>query len=109
MPQPVRLLKVHKRTFLTIAQIIIIVHAIPVLLVRVRGFGVYILAAGTCARDIPGYDHYVNQFGDAVLTSRDSLLHRSGVPIMVGIVDIILGISWDGRRKSRAGSSSCST
>ena len=92
------LVKVHKRTFfLTIAQIIIIVSAILIILRASAsvGIGVYILVAGSShLRDIPGYDQYVKQFGDAVRQSgRIAVLHHRRVPILViGIVDLILGI-----------------
>jgi hypothetical protein len=96
MPQPV-VVKVHKRTFwLTIAQIIIIVKAILVLLLAAGSIaiGVYILAAGHDAlRNIPGYDNYANQFGNAFLNAAGALFFAFAVvPLIIGIVDIILGI-----------------
>jgi hypothetical protein len=96
MPQPV-VVKVHKRTFwLTIAQIIIIVKAILVLLLAAGSIaiGVYILAAGHDAlRNIPGYDNYANQFGTAFLNAAGALFFAFAVvPLIIGIVDIILGI-----------------
>ena len=96
MPQPV-VVKVHKRTFwLTIAQIIIIVKGILVLLLAAGSIavGVYILAAGHDAlRNIPGYDNYANQFGNAFLNAAGALFFAFAVvPLIIGIVDIILGI-----------------
>ncbi len=96
MPQPV-VVKVHKRTFwLTIAQIIIIVKAILVLLLAAASIaiGVYILAAGHDAlRNIPGYDNAANQFGNAFLNAAGALFFAFAVvPLIIGIVDIILGI-----------------
>src|SRR5580700_7285433 len=96
MPQPV-VVKVHKRTFwLTIAQIIIIVKAILVLLLAAGSIaiGVYILAAGHDAlRNIPGYDNYANQFGNAFVNAAGAIFFAFAiVPLIIGIVDLILGI-----------------
>lgn len=96
MPQPV-VVKVHKRTFwLTIAQIIIIVKAILVILLAAASvaIGVYILAAGHDAlRNIPGYDNYANQFGNAFVNAAGAIFFAFAiVPLIIGIVDLILGI-----------------
>ena len=96
MPQPV-VVKVHKRTFwLTIAQIIIIVKAILVILLAAASvaIGVYILAAGHDAlRNIPGYDNYANQFGNAFVNAAGAVFFVIAiVPLIIGIVDLILGI-----------------
>jgi hypothetical protein len=96
-PMAVAPVKVHKRTFfLTIAQFIIIVLAIARLLVGIAfvGFGVYILVAGSSKlAQLPGYDQYVTQFGDAVINLAATLFFIIGVPILViSIVDLVLGI-----------------
>ncbi len=96
MPQPV-VVKVHKRTFwLTIAQIIIIVKAILILLLAAGSvaIGVYILTAGHAAlHNIPGYDNYANQFGNAFVNAAGALFFAFAVvPLIIGIVDLILGI-----------------
>ncbi len=96
MPQPV-VVKVHKRTFwLTIAQIIIIVKAILIILLAAASvaIGVYILAAGHAAlHNIPGYDNYANQFGNAFVNAAGALFFAFAiVPLIIGIVDLILGI-----------------
>ena len=76
MPQPV-VVKVHKRTFwLTIAQIIIILKAILIILLAAASvaIGVYILTAGHAAlHNIPGYDNYANQFGNAFVNAAGAL------------------------------------
>jgi hypothetical protein len=89
--------KVHKRTFfLTIAQFIIIVLGLLRLLAGVAfiGFGVYILTAGSShLAQLPGYDQYITQFGNAVVNLAASLFFIIGVPFFViGLVDLILGI-----------------
>ena len=96
MPQPV-VVKVHKRTFwLTIAQIIIILKAILILLLAAGSIaiGVYILAAGHAAlHNIPGYDNYANQFGNSFVNAAGALFFAIAVvPLIIGIVDLILGI-----------------
>ena len=96
MPQPV-VVKVHKRTFwLTIAQIIIIVKAILIILLAAASvaIGVYILTAGHDAlHNIPGYDNYANQFGNAFVNAAGALFFAFAiVPLIIGIVDLILGI-----------------
>jgi hypothetical protein len=96
MPQPV-VVKVHKRTFwLTIAQIIIIVKAILIILLAAASvaIGVYILTAGHAAlHNIPGYDNYANQFGNAFVNAAGALFFAFAVvPLIIGIVDLILGI-----------------
>jgi hypothetical protein len=96
MPQPV-VVKVHKRTFwLTIAQIIIILKAILILLLAAGSvaIGVYILTAGHAAlHNIPGYDNYANQFGNAFVNAAGALFFAFAVvPLIIGIVDLILGI-----------------
>ena len=96
MPQPV-VVKVHKRTFwLTIAQIIIILKAIVILLLAAGSIaiGVYILAAGHAAlHNIPGYDNYATQFGNSFVNAAGALFFAIAVvPLIIGIVDLILGI-----------------
>jgi hypothetical protein len=96
MPQPV-VVKVHKRTFwLTIAQIIIILKAIFILLLAAGSIaiGVYILAAGHAAlHNIPGYDNYATQFGNSFVNAAGALFFAIAVvPLIIGIVDLILGI-----------------
>jgi hypothetical protein len=96
MPQPV-VVKVHKRTFwLTIAQIIIILKAILIILLAAASvaIGVYILAAGHAAlHNIPGYSNYQTQFGNSFVNAAGALfLAIAVVPLIVGIVDLILGI-----------------
>jgi hypothetical protein len=96
MPQPV-VVKVHKRTFwLTIAQIIIILKAILIILLAAASvaIGVYILTAGHAAlHNIPGYDNYANQFGNAFVNAAGALFFAFAVvPLVIGIVDLILGI-----------------
>jgi hypothetical protein len=96
MPQPV-VVKVHKRTFwLTIAQIIIILKAILILLLAAGSvaIGVYILSAGHAAlHNIPGYDNYANQFGNTFVNAAGALFFVVAVvPLIIGIVDLILGI-----------------
>ena len=96
MPQPV-VVKVHKRTFwLTIAQIIIILKAILILLLAAGSIaiGVYILAAGHAAlHNIPGYDNYATQFGNSFVNAAGALFFAFAVvPLIIGIVDLILGI-----------------
>jgi hypothetical protein len=96
MPQPV-VVKVHKRTFwLTIAQIIIILKAIVILLLAAGSIaiGVYILAAGHAAlHNIPGYDNYATQFGNSFVNAAGALFFAFAVvPLIIGIVDLILGI-----------------
>jgi len=96
MPQPV-VVKVHKRTFwLTIAQIIIIVKAILIILLAAASvaIGVYILAAGHAAlHNIPGYDNYATQFGNSFVNAAGALFFAFAiVPLVIGIVDLILGI-----------------
>src|SRR5580692_11415124 len=96
MPQPV-VVKVHKRTFwLTIAQIIIIVKAILVILLAAASvaIGVYILAAGHAAlHNIPGYDNYATQFGNSFVNAAGAIFFVVAVvPLIIGIVDLILGI-----------------
>jgi hypothetical protein len=96
MPQPV-VVKVHKRTFwLTIAQIIIILKAILIILLAAASvaIGVYILTAGHAAlHNIPGYDNYANQFGNAFVNAAGALFFAFAVvPLIIGIVDLILGI-----------------
>jgi hypothetical protein len=96
MPQPV-VVKVHKRTFwLTIAQIIIILKAILILLLAAGSIaiGVYILAAGHAAlHNIPGYDNYATQFGNSFVNAAGALFFAIAVvPLIIGIVDLILGI-----------------
>jgi hypothetical protein len=96
MPQPV-VVKVHKRTFwLTIAQIIIILKAILIILLAAASvaIGVYILTAGHDAlHNIPGYDNYANQFGNAFVNAAGALFFAFAVvPLIIGIVDLILGI-----------------
>ncbi len=96
MPQPV-VVKVHKRTFwLTIAQIIIILKAILILLLAAGSIaiGVYILAAGHAAlHNIPGYDNYATQFGNSFVNAAGALFFAVAVvPLIIGIVDLILGI-----------------
>jgi len=97
MPQPI-VVKVHKRTFwLTIAQIIIIVKAILIILLAAASvaIGVYILTAGHAAlHNIPGYDNYANQFGNAFVNAAGALFFAFAVvPLIIGIVDLILGIT----------------
>jgi len=97
MPQPI-VVKVHKRTFwLTIAQIIIIVKAILIILLSAASvaIGVYILTAGHAAlHNIPGYDNYANQFGNAFVNAAGALFFAFAVvPLIIGIVDLILGIT----------------
>jgi hypothetical protein len=97
MPQPV-VVKVHKRTFwLTIAQIIIIVKAILVILLAAASvaIGVYILSAGHAAlHNIPGYDNYATQFGNSFVNAAGALFFAVAiVPLIIGIVDLILGIT----------------
>ena len=96
MPQPV-VVKVHKRTFwLTIAQIIIILKAILIILLAAASvaIGVYILTAGHAAlHNIPGYNNYANQFGNAFVNAAGALFFAFAVvPLIIGIVDLILGI-----------------
>jgi hypothetical protein len=96
MPQPV-VVKVHKRTFwLTIAQIIIIVKAILIILLAAASvaIGVYILTAGHAAlHNIPGYDNYATQFGNSFVNAAGALFFAFAiVPLIIGIVDLILGI-----------------
>lgn len=96
MPQPV-VVKVHKRTFwLTIAQIIIILKAILIILLAAASvaIGVYILSAGHAAlHNIPGYNNYRAQFGDAFFNAAGALFFAIAVvPLVIGIVDLILGI-----------------
>jgi hypothetical protein len=96
LPQPV-VVKVHKRTFwLTIAQIIIIVKAILVILIAAGSvaIGVYILTAGHAAlHNIPGYDNYANQFGNSFVNAAGAVFFAIAVvPLIIGIVDLILGI-----------------
>ncbi len=96
MPQPI-VVKVHKRTFwLTIAQIIIILKAIFILLLAAGSIaiGVYILAAGHAAlHNIPGYDNYATQFGNSFVNAAGALFFAFAVvPLIIGIVDLILGI-----------------
>lgn len=96
MPQPV-VVKVHKRTFwLTIAQIIIILKAILIILLAAASvaIGVYILAAGHAAlHNIPGYSNYQTQFGNSFVNAAGALFFAIAiVPLIVGIVDLILGI-----------------
>jgi hypothetical protein len=96
MPQPV-VVKVHKRTFwLTIAQIIIILKAILIILLAAASvaLGVYILAAGHAALvNIPGYDNYRAQFGDAFFNAAGAVFFAIAiVPLIIGIVDLVLGI-----------------
>lgn len=96
LPQPV-VVKVHKRTFwLTIAQIIIILKAILILLLAAGSIaiGVYILAAGHAAlHNIPGYDNYATQFGNSFVNAAGALFFAIAVvPLIIGIVDLILGI-----------------
>jgi hypothetical protein len=96
MPQPV-IVKVHKRTFwLTIAQIIIILKAILIILLAAASvaIGVYILAAGHAAlQNIPGYANYANQFGNSFVNAAGALFFAFAiVPLVIGIVDLILGI-----------------
>jgi hypothetical protein len=96
LPQPV-VVKVHKRTFwLTIAQIIIILKAIFILLLGAGSIaiGVYILAAGHAAlHNIPGYDNYATQFGTSFVNAAGALFFAIAVvPLIIGIVDLILGI-----------------
>ena len=96
MPQPV-VVKVHKRTFwLTIAQIIIILKAILLILLAAASvaIGVYILTAGHAAlHNIPGYDSYATQFGNSFVNAAGALFFAFAiVPLIIGIVDLILGI-----------------
>ena len=96
MPQPV-VVKVHKRTFwLTIAQIIIILKAILIILLAAASvaIGVYILTAGHAAlHNIPGYDNYATQFGNSFVNAAGALFFAFAiVPLVIGIVDLILGI-----------------
>ena len=96
MPQPI-VVKVHKRTFwLTIAQIIIILKAILIILLAAASvaIGVYILAAGHAAlHNIPGYSNYQTQFGNSFVNAAGALFFAIAVvPLIVGIVDLILGI-----------------
>jgi hypothetical protein len=96
MPQPV-VVKVHKRTFwLTIAQIIIILKAILLILLAAASvaIGVYILTAGHAAlHNIPGYDNYATQFGNSFVNAAGALFFAFAiVPLIIGIVDLILGI-----------------
>ncbi len=96
LPQPV-VVTVHKRTFwLTIAQIIIIVKAILVILIAAGSvaIGVYILTAGHAAlHNIPGYDNYANQFGNSFVNAAGAVFFAIAVvPLIIGIVDLILGI-----------------
>ena len=96
LPQPV-VVKVHKRTFwLTIAQIIIIVKAILIILIAAGSvaIGVYILTAGHAAlHNIPGYDNYANQFGNSFVNAAGAVFFAIAVvPLIIGIVDLILGI-----------------
>jgi hypothetical protein len=96
MPQPV-VVKVHKRTFwLTIAQIIIILKAILIILLAAASvaIGVYILTAGHAAlHNIPGYDNYATQFGNSFVNAAGALFFAFAiVPLIIGIVDLILGI-----------------
>jgi hypothetical protein len=89
--------KVHRRTFfLTLAQIIIILLAIGRLLFGIAaiGFGVFILVAGhSHLSEVPGYDQYVRQFGNAVFNLAAALFFIIGTPFLIaGIVDLILGI-----------------
>jgi len=96
MPQPV-VVKVHKRTFwLTIAQIIIILKAILIILIAAgsAAIGVYILVAGHAAlHNIPGYDNYATQFGNSFVNAAGAIfIAIAVVPLLIGIVDLILGI-----------------
>ncbi len=96
LPQPV-VVKVHKRTFwLTIAQIIIIVKAILIILIAAGSvaIGVYILTAGHAAlHNIPGYNNYANQFGNSFVNAAGAVFFAIAVvPLIIGIVDLILGI-----------------
>ena len=96
MPQPV-VVKVHKRTFwLTIAQIIIILKAIVIILIAAGSvaIGVYILAAGHAAlHNIPGYDNYATQFGNAFVNAAGAIfIAIAVVPLVIGILDLVLGI-----------------
>jgi len=96
MPQPV-VVKVHKRTFwLTIAQIIIILKAILIILLAAASvaIGVYILTAGHAAlHNIPGYDNYATQFGNSFVNAAGAVFFAIAiVPLVIGIVDLILGI-----------------
>jgi hypothetical protein len=97
MPQPV-VVKVHKRTFwLTIAQIIIIVKAILVILLAAASvaIGVYILSAGHAAlHNIPGYDNIAAQAGNNFVNAAGAVFFVFAiVPLIIGIVDLILGIT----------------
>lgn len=89
--------KVHKRTFfLTLAQIIIIVKAILTILIAlgIGALGIYILVAGHNAiANIPGYDQYQTQFGNAFINTAGAIfIAIAVVPLIIGIVDIVLGI-----------------
>ena len=54
----------------------------------------YILAAGHAAlHNIPGYDNYANQFGNSFVNAAGALFFAIAVvPLIIGIVDLILGI-----------------
>ncbi len=89
--------KHHKRTFfLTLAQFIIILLAIARILIGIAfiGFGIYVLVAGSHELStLPGYDQYVQQFGNAVVNLAATLFFIIGVPaLVIGIIDLILGI-----------------
>ncbi len=89
--------KVHRRTFfLTLAQVIIIVKAILTILVAlgIGAIGVYILVAGHAAiANIPGYNQYQTQFGNAFINSAGYFfLIIAFIPLVIGIVDIVLGV-----------------
>jgi hypothetical protein len=89
--------KVHRRTFfLTLAQVIIIVKAILTILIAlgIGAIGVYILVAGHAAiANIPGYNQYQTQFGNAFINSAGYFfLVIAFIPLVIGIVDIVLGV-----------------
>jgi hypothetical protein len=96
-PAAVVPVKVHKRTFfLTLAQIIIVVKAIITILIAlgIGALGVYILVAGHAAiANIPGYNQYQTQFGTSFINTAGAIFIAIAViPLIIGIVDIILGI-----------------
>jgi hypothetical protein len=96
-PATVVRVKVHRRTFfLTLAQIIIIVKAILTILIAlgIGALGIYILVAGHAAiANIPGYDQYQTQFGNAFVSTAGAIFIAIAViPLVIGIVDIVLGI-----------------
>jgi uncharacterized membrane protein len=72
------------------------VKAILTILVAlgIGAIGVYILVAGHAAiANIPGYNQYQTQFGNAFINSAGYFfLIIAFIPLVIGIVDIVLGV-----------------